>query len=81
MVAYVAATDLPFACLQLKDIEGLEILDIAADNTKILLLLDNEDEFIFHNSLKKIQALKMLQSLSYAAHYSEEAISEPSKKD
>lgn len=81
MVAHVAPVDVPFVRPQLEDIEGLEILDIVDNDTKILLLLDVENEFDFHDSLKKIQSLKALQSLSYAAHYSEEAISEPSKKD
>ncbi len=80
MVAHVAAVDVPFIQPQLAKIDGLEILDIADEETKILLLLDIEDEDAFHQALRKIQKIKAIQSLSYAAHYSEEAISDKTKK-
>lgn len=81
MVAHVAAIDLPFIQPQLIKIDGLEILDIVDEETKILLLLDIKDEEAFHHALKKIQNIKAIQSLSYAAHYSEEAISDKTEKD
>ncbi len=81
MVAHVAPVDVPFVQPQLAAINGLEILDVVDNNTKILLLLDLENEQDFSDALKQIQDVKALQSLSYAAHYSEEAISEPSERD
>lgn len=53
MVAHVAPVDVPFVRPQLEDIEGLEILDIVDNDTKILLLLDVENEFDFHDFLQK----------------------------
>ncbi len=63
---------------KLLNIEAVEILDIVADNTKILLLLDSENEEIFNQSLASIQDISLIQSISYAAHYTENAVSSTS---
>ncbi len=85
MVAHVSPQDAAFAQTQLTTIKGVDILnsslasetsDAPLEGGKILFLLDLEDEDEFAASLKQIQELKELKSLSYAAHYSEEAINE-----
>ncbi len=76
MVAHINESDIPFIQKELSTIKAVEILNIAVDQNKILLLLDTEDETEFSQALKQIQDLKQLQSLSYAAHYSEEAINQ-----
>ncbi len=80
MVAHIDAQDASYAQAALAAIKGVEVLNgqqqagQQPQSHKILLLLDLEDEDEFSASLKQIQELKALRSLSYAAHYSEEAI-------
>lgn len=74
LVAHIDPKDAKTTCDQLAVINGLEILDIVENNTKLVLLLDLEDEIDFRDSLSKIQNNPRIKSLSYAAHYAEEAI-------
>lgn len=76
MVAHLEEKDIPSIQTALSAIKGVEILNIAKEEKKILLLLDVEDEDEFSDALKQVQELKELRSLSYAAHYSEEAINQ-----
>ncbi len=76
MVAHIEEKDIPLAEKTLSAIKHVEILNIAKKESKILLLLDAEDETEFSEALKQVQELKELKSLSYAAHYSEEAINQ-----
>ncbi len=74
LIVHVDPKDVQSTSDQFAKIHGLEILDIVEDNTKIVLLLDLEDEKEFQDSLAKIQNHPLIKSLSYAAHYSEEAV-------
>lgn len=74
LVVHVDPKDAKPTSDQLAKIHGLEVLNIVENNTKLVLLLDLEDEAEFHDSLAKIQNNPLIKSLSYAAHYSEEAI-------
>ncbi len=76
LVAHVDALDISFVEKELSNIKGVEILNIIVEKNKILLLLDEKDEGEFDLSLRKLQELKQLKSLSYAVHYSEEAINQ-----
>ncbi|MFV0431777.1 MAG: hypothetical protein ACK5MJ_06345 [Alphaproteobacteria bacterium] len=74
LVAHIQAEDISLIEAEVAKIDGLEILDVVDDQQKMLLLLDIEDDFAFNDALKQLQQLKYFHSLSYAAHYSEDAI-------
>ncbi len=58
-------------------ITKLEELNIKIEqhlDNRFILLLDNEDEKAFENSLRILNSLDEVHSLSYASYYSEDCI-------